>query len=73
MIAVPTKEAPVYQHSTIRRQPPKPVYKPRNSGSAKGLEYGAVLCLSAIIVMPMFMSLATNLTHVFDTLGASIR
>jgi hypothetical protein len=57
---------------TIRRQVAQPIYQPRNTGSAFGLQYAAVAGMSAIVIMPMFLSIATGLTHVFDKIGASL-
>jgi hypothetical protein len=56
---------------TIRRQV-QPIYQPRNTGSAFGLQYAGVLCMSAVVIMPMFMSIAAGLTHVFDKIGAAL-
>jgi len=60
------------QYSTIRRLPAKPIYLPRNTGSALGLEYAGVAGLAAIVIMPLFLSLAGALEHVFHTIGASL-
>jgi hypothetical protein len=57
---------------TIRRPHPQPIYKPRNTGSAMGLQYAAVAGMSAVVIMPMFLSIAAGLTHVFDKIGALI-
>jgi Flp pilus assembly pilin Flp len=57
---------------TIRRQFPQPVYLPRNTGSAFGLQYAALAGMSAVVIMPMFLSIATGLTHIFDKIGASL-
>jgi Flp pilus assembly pilin Flp len=57
---------------TIRRSLPQPIYQARNTGSAFGLQYAAVAGLSAVVIMPMFLSIAAGLTHIFDKIGASL-
>jgi hypothetical protein len=49
-----------------------PICRPRNTGSAFGLQYAAVDSMSTVLILPMFMSIAAGLTHVFDKIGALI-
>ncbi len=56
--------------STVRRQ--APIYAPRNTGSAFGLQYAGIASLSAVVIMPMFLGLSASLTHVFASIGSAI-
>ncbi len=61
------------QHATIRRQPMRPVYQPRNTGSGFCLQYAGVAGVAAMVIMPLFLSLGTGLAGVFGTIQMSIQ
>jgi hypothetical protein len=60
------------QACTIRRQVARPIYQPRNTGSGFGLQYAGVLSLSAVVIMPLFMSLGGHLNQVFSSIGTAL-
>jgi hypothetical protein len=51
---------------TIRDPRPRPARKAGNTGGAIGLPCAAVASMSAVLILPIFMSIAAGLTHVFD-------